>query len=163
MEREIEAFCGDVMIVSAEVFDRLLCDRLGREGCRKVVEYFSQYCNKITVCAYVRNPFDFTVGVIRQKIQVGTIGTYPESRVIERLESLEGIDTVPLNRERLSAWIGEVGLENMLPIPYDRQRLIGGSTVTDFLARTGIDGALVEIPPEESNPSLTMTGMFVKN
>ena len=163
MEKDIEAFSGGVLIVSAEMFDRLLCDRLGREGCRKVIEYLSQYCDKIKICTYVRNPFDFTVSLIKQRVQVGIQGTYPESRVIERLESLEGIDTVPLNRERLSVWIGEVGLENMLTIPYDRERLIGGSTVTDFLARTGIDGALVEIPPEESNPSLTMTGMFVKN
>ncbi|MBC6406060.1 MAG: hypothetical protein GDA41_10140 [Rhodospirillales bacterium] len=152
MERDIEAFSGDVMIVSAELFDRL-----DRENCRKVVEYFSQYCNKMTVCAYVRDPFDFTVS-LRIQLSVNT-----SFRALERLERPERIDKWLLNKERLSVWIGEAGLENMLPVPYDRQRLIGGSTVTDFLARTGIDGALVEIPPEESNPSPTMTGVFVKS
>ncbi|MBC6406059.1 MAG: hypothetical protein GDA41_10135 [Rhodospirillales bacterium] len=152
IEKEIEAFPGDVMIVSAELFDRLL----DREDCRRVLEYFRKYCNNIKICVYIRNPLDFMVSLIREFID-------KSSKTIENMESLEGINTVPLNKERLSGWIDAVGLENMLTIPYDRQRLIGRSTVTDFLARTGIDGALVEIPPEEYNPSLTMNGMFVKN
>ncbi|MBC6404424.1 MAG: hypothetical protein GDA41_01595 [Rhodospirillales bacterium] len=151
MEQDIEAFSGGVMIVSAELFDRL-----DRENCRKVVEYFSQYCNKMTVCAYVRDPFDFTVSLIQKKVNNLPV-------TIEHLERSDRIDTLLLNKERLSVWIDEAGLGNMLPVRYDRERLIGRSTVTDFLARTEIDGALVEIPPGELNASLTMTGMFVKN
>ncbi|MBC6405188.1 MAG: hypothetical protein GDA41_05585 [Rhodospirillales bacterium] len=151
MEQEIEAFSGDVMIISAELFDRL-----DRENCCNVVEYFSQYCNKMTVCAYVRNPLDFIVSLMQYTMK-------NSHRTLEDLERPKIIDTLLLNKERLSGWIDEAGLENMLLVPYDRQRLIGGSTVTDFLARTGIDGALVKSPWKELNQNLTMTGMFVKN
>ncbi|MBC6406058.1 MAG: hypothetical protein GDA41_10130 [Rhodospirillales bacterium] len=151
MEREIEAFSGDVIIVSAELFDRL-----DRENCRRVLEYFSQYCNKMTVCAYVENPLDLTVNLMQYSIK-------NSHRILENFEKPLGIDTLPLNRERLSGWIGEAGLESMLLVPCARERLIGGSTVTDFLVRIGIDSAPTKILPAESNPGLTMTGVFVKN
>ncbi|MBC6406061.1 MAG: hypothetical protein GDA41_10145 [Rhodospirillales bacterium] len=151
LSKKIETFSGDTMIISAETMSNL-----DRENCRKIVEYFSQYCNKMTVCAYLRNPFELISRLMHKKVN-------NNSAIIENLEKPLEIDTLPLNKECLSGWIGAAGLENMLVVPYDRERLIGGSTVTDFLARTGIDGALVEIPPQESNSSLTMTGMFVKN
>jgi len=69
----------------------------------------------------------------------------------------------PRGREALSyrlsdivdLWAGAFGEAALRPRLLERQALIGGDVVTDFLAAIGIEGMPVEARPPASNPALT--------
>ncbi len=123
----------------------------GYETLRMVKEFADANSFRLCILAYLRPQDQWLLSLYHQRIQMG----YREESFEAMLES-EDPKWQADYWKALEDLAGIVGEENMIVRVYDRALFPGGRIEEDFLEAIGLGGKEgYEIPPRETNPSLT--------
>lgn len=123
---------GGRLILSAEAFSTMPGPGIGRLGAM-----LARHEAQVRVIGYARDPVSYASSGLQQRIR----NNQPASRVPR-----------PRYRHRFGKFVEVFGREAVEIVPFDRARLQGGSVVTDFLQRCGIDPA--SLPEQRANETM---------
>lgn len=135
LRQTIDETDGTVLLSSEalmHVHPRLLAEWLGPDA-------------KVTIVAYIREQLDWLSSFYQQAVKARTT-TAPIDAFAENYD--------PNYRWELQRLAKNFGQENLVVRIYDRERLVGGDVVLDFLSILGVDPAAVPPVSDDANPSI---------
>ena len=100
---------------------------------------------QVVVVAYLREPFDWVTSFYQQAVK---------ARLLSDPFEVFAEGFAPDYHAFLRAWEDEVGRAALRPRVYNRERLLHGDVVADFLAVLGLPRDLVPAPEGDANPSI---------
>lgn len=135
----------DTLLLSSEAFADL-------DDSAVIARLFADF--EVEVVVYVREHLSHLVSWYQQDIQMGSM-----TCGLDAYGALKTGGFAP----RLEAWRRAFGAARMQVAIYDRQMLTAGDSLTDFMARIGLDGwESWPRTPWENNPSVTGNLLFFK-
>lgn len=137
LSREI-ALGRDTLVISGEAIGHLKAPDI-----LAMKTYFAERGCRMKLFAYIREPIGFASSAFQQTVKGGK----SEFRV-----------GLPEYRNQFESFIDIFGRDNIEFIDFRRDRLRGGSVVSDFVARVGIDPA-TPITEARMNESLSATAV----
>ena len=100
-------------------------------------DYLLDRAERVQVIAYVREPVGYISSMYQQHIKMG------QRRMLTMLPA-------PRYRQKLEKFQHLFGAENVTFRPFDRDRMVGGSTLTDFADQIGIAAPADNVVANES-------------
>lgn len=122
---------------------------LSKNSVLSLKDFLSEFAEKITILAYIRNPLDFSNSALQQIIK----GGYKSDKIPQ-----------PSYRERFEKYLEIFGRENINFRLFDKKKLLDGSVVLDFCDWVGIPpGSIPEKTMNEGVPDEVVRLIYLFN
>jgi hypothetical protein len=148
LEEQLAAFRGETAVISSEMLAGLAIPALER-----LRDLLGRYARAVKLVAYVRHPVSQAISHSQQSVKNGHT-------------TRAAVDVRPPRRHyqhRLRQQAAAFGAENMIVRPFETASLAGGRIQSDFLSVIGWSGPAEAITTVDSNASLTMPALVLKD
>ncbi|MGQ0335414.1 hypothetical protein [Halomonas elongata] len=116
---------------------------LSSSDTKKMVSFFGEYANKITVVCYLRDPISFVASSLQERIKIG-IKEIPDK-------------VNPQYKFRLQKFLNTTPCVKLVVRRFERDSLVGGSVVDDFLSLSGV--SVEEVEEVNRNSTLSLSAL----
>lgn len=146
-EEEIATSDARLCIVSAEHLSQLNHDEV-----RRLRDLLSRMFSEIQILVYLRDPVEYAVSMYDTALKVGGLQTGPK-------RPKRGSETD--YKAVLSPWGDIFGYERLKVRLFDRNELLDGDVISDFMEAAELDESGLRRPQQDGNPSLNLLGQEV--